>query len=205
LLDIGATTTDVNIIANGLFALTRNIPIAGDSFTQAIKSIAPGAGWAELERMKTEVDMAALLQGDNDSEAAALARTLQPAIDELLREVRRSTNYYQSQLADTANSILPAGTTSQTSGPVGKIVITGGSAKMRGLEAYMSARLGVPVEIWNPFQNPELEAGQIEPSFIDENHPFLVTAIGLALKELTVPAQTASTVPKFRNALAKAA
>ena len=209
LLDIGATTTDVNIIANGLFALTRNIPIAGDSFTQAVKSVAPAADWAELERLKTEVDMSTLLQTDNESEAAALARTLQPAIDELLREVRRSTNYYQSQLADTANSILPVGTTSETSGPVSRIVITGGSAKMRGLEAYMSARLGVPVEVWNPFQNPELDTEQIPQSFIEENHPFLVTGIGLALKELAAApshtAETLSTKSKFRNPLAKAA
>ena len=207
LLDIGATTTDVNIIANGLFALTRNVPIAGDSFTQALKAVAPGTDWAGLEQLKTEVDMAALLQSESsDSDAATLARTLQPAIDELLREVRRSTNYYQSQLSDTANSILPVGTTSQTSGPVGKIVITGGSAKMRGLEAYMSARLGVPVEVWNPFQNPELDTAQISPEFTDLNHPFLVTGIGLALKELT-PARAAalSTAPKFRNPLAKAA
>ena len=207
LLDIGATTTDVNIIANGLFALTRNIPIAGDSFTQALKAAAPGAGWVELERLKTEVDMASLLSVDAESEAAELARTLQPAIDELLREVRRSTNYYQSQLADTANSILPAGTTSQNSGPVSKIVITGGSAKMRGLEAYMSARLGVPVEVWNPFQNPEIESSQLLQSFIDDNHSLLVTSIGLALKELTPKeaAKSQMSAPKFRNPLAKAA
>ena len=210
LLDIGATTTDVNIIANGLFALTRNIPIAGDSFTQALKAAAPGAGWEELERLKTEVDMAALLQAESaDSEAAALARTLQPAIDELLREVRRSTNYYQSQLADPANSILPAGTTSQTSGPVGKIVITGGSARMRGLEAYMSARLGVPVEIWNPFQNPDIDAGSVLQSFIDENHPLLVLGIGLALKELAPPpvrlAPAAAASTTTASTLAKAA
>ena len=208
LLDIGATTTDVNIIANGLFALTRNVPIAGDSFTQAIKAVAPGASWDELEQLKTEVDMACLLQSDSDPEAAALAQTLQPAVDELLREVRRSTNYYQSQLTDTANSILPAGTTSQNSGPVGKIVITGGSAKMRGLEAYMSARLGVPVEVWDPFQNPELETGQLLQGFMDDNHPFLVTAVGLALKDLNpTPVQFADTAakPKFRSPLAKAA
>ncbi len=213
LLDIGASTTDVNIIANGLFALTRNVPIAGDSFTQAIKAALPGTDWTEAERIKTEADMAVLLQSDNESEAAGLARVLQPAIDELLREVRRSTNYYQSQLADTANSILPVGTTSQNSGPVSKIVITGGSAKMRGLEAYMSARLGVPVEIWNPFENPNIEAGAVLQSFIDDNHPLMVTAIGLALKELSVketaaarPAGSLSAgVPKFRNPLAKAA
>lgn len=208
LLDIGATTTDVNIVTNGLFALTRNIAIAGDSFTQALKTVAPGEGWNALEDLKARVEMTALLQPDADPEAAGLARAMQPALDELLREVRRSTNYYQSQLADPANSILPAGTTSQTSGPVSRIIITGGSARMKGLEAYMAARLGVPVEVWNPFDNPALDTTRIVPSFIEENHPFLVTAIGLALKELlAVPTRrTEKAAPSpFRSPLAKAA
>jgi len=211
LLDIGATTTDVNIVTNGLFALTRNIPIAGDSFTQALKAVAPGEGWNALEEMKTRVEMTALLDDDADPEAAALARAMQPALDELLREVRRSTNYYQSQLADPANSILPAGTTSDTSGPVSRIVVTGGSTKMKGLEAYMAARLGVPVEIWNPFASPALDSSRLAPGFAEENHPFLVTGIGLALKELTPairPADKAEKMaapPRFRNPLAKAA
>ena len=146
ILDIGAATTDVNIVSNGCFALTRNIPIAGDSFTQALKSVQPGADRAGLEELKSRVNMAALLTPDADPEAASLARAMQPGIDELLREVRRSTNYYQSQLADAANSILPTGITSATSGPVSRIVITGGSARLGGLDVYMAARLGVPVE-----------------------------------------------------------
>jgi len=209
LLDIGATTTDVNIVTNGLFALTRSIPIAGDSFTQALKTVAPGEGWNALEEIKARVEMTTLLQPDADPEAATLARAIQPALDELLREVRRSTNYYQSQLSDPANSILPAGTTSQTSGPVARIIITGGSAKMKGLEAYMAARLGIPVEIWDPFAGPALDTAPMAPGFIEENHPFLVTGVGLALKDLRpLPARRAETSaakPKFRSPLAKAA
>ena len=209
LLDIGATTTDVNIVTNGLFALTRSIPIAGDSFTQALKTVAPGEGWNALEEIKAQVEMTTLLLPDADPEAATLARAIQPALDELLREVRRSTNYYQSQLSDPANSILPAGTTSQTSGPVARIIITGGSAKMKGLEAYMAARLGIPVEIWDPFAGPALDTAPMAPGFIEENHPFLVTGVGLALKDLRpLPARRAETSaakPKFRSPLAKAA
>ena len=209
LLDIGATTTDVNIVTNGLFALTRSIPIAGDSFTQALKMVAPGEGWNALEEIKAQVEMTTLLLPDADPEAATLARAIQPTLDELLREVRRSTNYYQSQLSDPANSILPAGTTSQTSGPVARIIITGGSAKMKGLEAYMAARLGIPVEIWDPFAGPALDTAPMAPGFIEENHPFLVTGVGLALKDLRpLPARRAETSaakPKFRNPLAKAA
>ncbi len=202
LLDIGATTTDVNIVTNGLFALTRNVPMAGDSFTQALKAVQPQADWDTLEALKARVDMTALLQPDADPEAASLARAMQPALDELLREVRRSTNYYQSQLTDPANSILPPGVSGGGGGPVARIVISGGSAKMRGLEAYMSARLGVPVETWNPLANPAFDASRVDPGFLEENAPLLVTGVGLALKELASgPRAHAGPVAARRNPL----
>lgn len=185
LLDVGAVTTDVNIITNGRFALTRNIAIAGDNFTAALKSASSRQEWAELEALKTQVDMGALLSPEANPEQIALARAVQPVMDELLREVRRSTNYYQSQLNDPANSILPPGVSEAGGGAVSKIIVTGGSAKMLGLEAYMAARLGVPVELWNVFDNPALDTSAFAPSFLQENHSLLTTGVGLALKELT--------------------
>jgi type IV pilus assembly protein PilM len=186
LLDIGAVTTDVNIVTNGQFALTRNISIGGDNFTGALKAVSPRQEWADLERLKSEVDMGALLNPEADPEKVALARAVQPVMDELLREVRRSTNYYQSQLSDPANSNLPASITPETGGgAVSKIVVTGGSAKMQGLEAYMAARLGAAVEIWNVFDSPALDTTAFAPEFLTENASLLTTGVGLALKELT--------------------
>lgn len=206
LLDIGATTTDVNIITNGQFALTRNIPIAGDNFTNALKTVVQTDDWAALEELKTRVNMASLLSPDADPEAFMIARAIQPVMDELLREVRRSTNYYQSQLSDPANSILPAGIIGQANGAVAKIIITGGSARLAGLETYMAARLGVPAEIWNVFDNPAFETRLFAPSFLAEHHTLLVTGIGLALKELTaMPAAQSTVRAASRPALAKAA
>ncbi len=191
LLDIGAVTTDVNIVTSGQFALTRNISIAGDNFTGALKAVSPRQDWADLEQLKAEVDMSALLNPEAEADKVTLARSVQPVIDELLREVRRSTNYYQSQLTDPANSNLPAGITAETGGgAVSKIIVTGGSAKLRGLEAYMSARLGAAVEIWNVFDNPALDTTAFAPSFLAENAAALTTGVGLALKEMT--AQTAA-------------
>ncbi len=185
LLDIGASTTDVNIVTDGQFALTRTISIAGDQFTQALKSLHPRLEWAELETLKTQVNMSALLQPDADPDAAALAKAVQPVMDELLREVRRSMNYYQSQLADPANSNLPAGVTAETGGgAVSKIVVSGGGGRMQGLDAYMAARLGTAVELWNVFDNPALDTSAFAPAFLAENHALLTTCVGLALKEL---------------------
>ncbi len=185
LLDIGAATTDVNIVTNGQFALTRTISIAGDQFTQSLKGVHPRLEWAELEALKAQVDMGALLQPDAEPDAVALAKAVQPVMDELLREVRRSMNYYQSQLTDTINSNLPAGVTADTGGgAVSKIVLSGGSARMRGLDAYMSARLGASVEVWNVFDNPALDTSAFAPEFLQANFALLTNGVGLALKEL---------------------
>jgi type IV pilus assembly protein PilM len=184
LLDIGAVTTDVNIITDGKFALTRNIAIAGDAFTGALKPVTRKTEWEDLEAAKFQVNMGALLDPDAAPEALALAQAMQPTVDELLREVRRSINYYQSQLTDPANSNLPAGVTAETGGStVSKIVISGGSARMQGLARYMSARLGIEVEVWNVFDNPNIDASELPDSYKDGNHTVLGSAIGLALKE----------------------
>ncbi|MBV9849325.1 MAG: type IV pilus assembly protein PilM [Armatimonadetes bacterium] len=186
LLDIGAASTDVNIVTDGRFALTRNIDYAGDHFTKALQALHPQADRAQLEQIKREVDMSALLSPDAGLEAQSLARAVQPVMDELLREVRRSINYYQSQLMDPANSNLPAGVTAETGGgTVSRIVVTGGSARMAGLEAYMAARLGLPVEAWNVCDNPAFDMTALAPSFLSENAALLTTGMGLALKELT--------------------
>jgi type IV pilus assembly protein PilM len=53
LLNIGAGTTDLSIIRNGLLNFTRPVPMAGDSVTQAIAD-ALGYEFHEAERMKIE-------------------------------------------------------------------------------------------------------------------------------------------------------
>ena len=198
-LDMGAVTTDVNIVADGQFALTRTIAIAGDNFTQALKSASPRTEWAELEALKTQVDMNVLLSPDADPEAVALARAVQPVMDELLREVRRSMNYYQSQLGDLANSNLPAGLNAEAGGgSVSRIVLTGGSARIGGLETYMSARLGVTAEVWNVFDNPAFDTLAFAPSFLEDNKTVLTACVGLAVKELA-EAAAKTTKPKTKK------
>ena len=196
-LDIGAVSTDVNIVCNGHFALTRNIAIAGDTFTNALKHLSRSTEWSDLEALKAQVDMAVLLDPEADPDHAALARAVQPTMDELLREVRRSINYYQSQLADPANSNLPVSLTPEsTEGrPVTKLILTGGSAKMQGIAAYMTARLGLDAEPWNIFDNPALDTGSLPSSFLEESYPLLGIGVGLALKEMTMVKPLALSAP----------
>ena len=178
ILDIGAATTDVNIVTNGHFALTRNIPIAGDHFTNALK-IAQRIEWAQAEELKKTVDMGSLMTPEADPDAQLLARAIQPVVDELLREVRRSTNYYHTQVTEGSLNIPGE----DKPGEVSKLVVTGGSALLKGIDAYMAARLGTTVEIWNVFENPSFDTLALVSSFISANHSVLALCVSLAIKE----------------------
>ena len=173
LIDIGASHTDVDIVSKGEFALTRNIPIAGDSFTNAIKSLTGGtveeAEQAKLAMTATNpVDQLNTAEPDNKC-----WRVVQPLLDELIREIRRSIHFYQSQ--------FPEGS---ADAQVVKVVLTGGTARMPGLDAYVSNKLNTPTEVASVFKQTAIETGRVAQQFIDEHGPVLAVCTGLALKEL---------------------
>lgn len=173
LIDIGASHTDVDIVSQGEFALTRNIPIAGDSFTNAIKSLT-GGGFEEAEQAKiamtsqTPIDQLNMVEPDNKS-----WRVVQPLVDELIREIRRSIHFYQSQ--------FPEGS---AEAQVGKVVLTGGTARMPGLDSYVSSKLATPTEVAQVFKQTAIGTGQVSQQFIEEHGAVLAVCTGLALKEL---------------------
>jgi type IV pilus assembly protein PilM len=192
ILDIGANSTDVTIVSNGIFALTRNISLAGDHFTNAIKN-AKSCTFDVAEQIKQSVDMSALLSPDSSADDQAMAKMVQPTLDELLREVRRSINYYQSQVAEgslalptdnkSSNADGAAAGRGPSAGTVSKLVITGGSALLKGLRSYMEVRLGTTIEHWNIFEKSSIDSTQIAPSFIEAHHSLFALSTGLAVKQ----------------------
>jgi len=173
LVDMGASHTDVNIVSRGQFVLTRNIPIAGDGFTNAIKSLT-GATFEEAEKMKLEMTAESpldqLAAGGTDSHNW---KAVQPLLDELIREIRRSINYYHSQ--------FPEGNVEAF---VSKVILTGGTARMPGMDAYISSKLGIAAEIADVFKDTAISIGTAPQSLVSEHGPVLAVGSGLALKEL---------------------
>ncbi len=172
LVDMGAAHTEVTILNGTAFALTRSIPIAGENFTGVFKSHYRCES-DEAEQRKAECDMALLLEPEAEPETLEDPRLLQPMLDELLREVRRSIHYYQSQLAEGSET-----------GTLQEIVLSGGAAQLPGLAPYMRARLGTEVRLGNAFNNPVFETHPESTGFLQEQHPRLQVGLGLAVKEM---------------------
>lgn len=188
--DVGAASTNLYIVAGNGFFLTRTIPIAGDAFTQTVQSLLH-CGWSEAERFKRTVDMRQLLkrrsararstsasdedettEGASSTQEEAVLKSLQGQVDELLREVRRSLHYYQSQ--------FPEGS---PQGQVSKVILTGGSSQLNGFAEYTGARLGLEIELGDPFNNPDFDTAHISAEALQMFTPVLGIAVGLAVRE----------------------
>lgn len=174
ILDIGASHTEINLVCNGKLELTRTIPIAGRSLTNAIKN-AESCTDEEAEQFKHTLDMNELIGLPAGSVTSPGLKVVQSLVDEMLREVRRSVNYYQSQLPDGVSDTT-----------VTRLLLTGGTSRLKGLQPYASSRLNVEVSsgsaILSSMVNQSLYPGEIS----EEDVPLLTVAFGLAVKELSV-------------------
>jgi type IV pilus assembly protein PilM len=177
-LGIGAAYTDITIMKDGMFVLSRMIPIAGDAFTEAIKNAldvdteeATQLKETAMQVVSSEEERATL-----DPAAQQASRAIEPLLDELIREVRRSLAYhdYQQQAPDAGAGDLG----------VSRILLAGGSAKLPRVHEYFQAQLGVPVEIVSVFGNGHLQAQGVNQEYLRSHAPTLLVGAGLALREL---------------------
>jgi type IV pilus assembly protein PilM len=101
-----------------------------------------------------------------------IADAITPVLGELVTEVRRSLDYYRSR---------------PTGQEVSRLIICGGTAALPGLDQFLRAQLGLPVEIANPMANVQV-AARVDPGYVNEIAPVMPVSLGLAVREMLVDA-----------------
>jgi Tfp pilus assembly PilM family ATPase len=91
----------------------------------------------------------------------------------MVKEVRRSLNFYQSQ--------FPEGSSDAT---VDRLIVCGGTGKLKGLEVYLHSILDMPVEIADVFHNRFVNLDDDRATLLAADSASMVLAVGLALREL---------------------
>ncbi len=166
-LNIGASSTSVTVIDKGIFVMNRTMPTGGNSLTEALKQ-AFKLETVDAEAGKTVLDLRELLIQGTVVENPPL-KVMASQVDDLVREVKRSMNYLQTQ-NQQAEGVPPV--------EVKEIIVTGGGAKLKGLDAYLSAKLGMPVKALGAFDNTNIiNAGAADDAGLD-----LTIAAGLAIR-----------------------
>jgi len=171
LLDIGAQSTTVNIIDEGILKFSHSFDVAGNELTQVLAK-ALNIDYGEANKLKETYGLSALItEGTQKEEEPPLISRkagdiLRPLIDLIITETQRTIRNFH-----------------QTKGKkIQKVVIAGGTALLPGLKEYLSQSFKVEVEIGNPF------AGMVYPPILEEvlkqMGPSYAIAVGMALKGL---------------------
>lgn len=166
IIDIGAAHTNVSVVQKGVFMMTRSIPQGGALLTQALQNYFK-LSEEDAEKGKAALDVSLLADDSSPRENPPL-RVMQPHVDDLIREIRRSLNYYQSQQTD-----------GQQADAVEALLISGGGSKMPGLAQYMAHKLQLPTIAAGIFDNPRFTFAGLEE--IGQGNEWGVAA-GLAMR-----------------------
>jgi len=155
LLNIGASFSNLNILEDGIPRLSRDIPVAGNTFTQKVGE-AFGANYKTAEGIKLNPDKEKLEK---------ISAAIESALGNLASEVRTSFDYYESQ--STAS--------------VTKIYLSGAGSWLTGLKESLVSLLGVEVEYWDCLKQISI-SDELQQSKLKQLSGQFAVAVGAALR-----------------------
>ncbi|MDP3542091.1 MAG: type IV pilus assembly protein PilM [Elusimicrobiota bacterium] len=167
-LNIGHMVTNLSIVESGVTRVVRDMFISGGTMTKAIMK-AFQCDAAKAEELKHSrgvfVDPAekekALADGDRDG--LGVSQAVGQVARDLVAEVHRSVDFYLSQGPDRS---------------IGRIMLTGGTARLKNLDKHLAQELKVPVSVLNPFSFAK--GGEVVP---EDLAPAFGVAAGLAIRQ----------------------
>lgn len=159
IIDIGATNTSLIVFNKTLPLLTKNVEIGGSTLTN---NIATTLNINYESADNTKMNMGITLDESVDHPAV---RAMKFSIDNILiREVR----YLSTILRNSNNKNID------------KIILSGGSAQLKNLPAYLEKQLQIKTILGDPWQKIQYPEG-IQKE-LDGIGPKMAVAVGLALK-----------------------
>ncbi|MCK9223543.1 MAG: type IV pilus assembly protein PilM [Candidatus Muirbacterium halophilum] len=162
IIDIGASTTNIDIIKRGVLDFHRNVNIAGNNISNVIKDVLK-LELSQAENIKKEEGRVAIEESDRN-EVSDVINTI---IEELVSEIRRSFDFFKAQSREKQ---------------IDKIILTGGTSKLPNIDAFLANELGIEVEFADPFVDLGVSVPNMDE--LEEYKQELTAAIGLGLREV---------------------
>ena len=163
LLNIGASTININILNGANSVFTRDVSVGGNQYTQLLQKEL-GLTFEQAEGVKRGMPLP-----DDAAEKRSVQPILETVSDILALEIQKTLDFYRTT-AEEGNS------------GVQKILLSGGGAKLPGFADYLSKRFEMPVEMFDPFRHIQVDASRFDPDYMREVVPEMAVAVGLALR-----------------------
>ncbi len=163
LLNIGASTMNVNIVQGTRSLFTRDITVGGSQFTDVLQR-SFGLNFQEAEAVKRGV-----VDAVEGVEEKAIEPLMNNVTEIVAMEIQKTFDFYRATTEDNETVVQ-------------KILISGGGSKLVGLADELSQRLELPVEVLDPFRNIKVDSKKFDPEYLKEIVPEMAVAVGLAVR-----------------------
>jgi len=161
LIDMGASSINVNVLRGGMSVFTRDIQVGGSTYNEEIQKR------LGLNNEDAEI---ALLGGEIvDVAPQAIAEIIEDATESLTQEVQRSIDFFSATSSDEK---------------VQKVYITGGVSKVPAVKKALQHRLGVEVFALDPWRQIVVNEKDFDPEYLQAMGPIYTVAAGLAMRRM---------------------
>jgi type IV pilus assembly protein PilM len=163
IINIGASTTGINVIKGGMSIFTRDFSLGGNAITESLQE-KYNTTFEEAEKIKIE-GLPDGGEGDNLDLKNIILEFAQP----ICMEIERSIDYFRSTFGGE---------------DIKQVLLAGGSAKVNNLAKHLSETLNVRTELINPFLKIGYNKRSIDVKNIESIKPVAATAMGLGLRKI---------------------
>jgi len=162
LLNVGASTMNINIVRGVRSVFTRDVSVGGNQYTSLLQKEL-GLTYEQAEAVKRGG------QVPSNVEAMDTDGVLETVSDLLALEISKTFDFFRATAEDSNAAVQ-------------KIFISGGGSKLKGLPEFLSNRFEIPVERLDPFRRIKVDARRFDPDYMREVVPEMAVAVGLALR-----------------------
>jgi type IV pilus assembly protein PilM len=159
LVDIGASKMNINILSGGISVVARDIVVGSRQLTGQIQNA------FDLEYDDAEALKLGHIAADEKQDR--IQEIFSSTCTQWVLEIKKAIDLYHSNHPDE---------------PLSKLVLSGGGSKVAGLTDFLASETGLPVELFNPFENMVVNYKKIDPEYLKSIGPEMAIATGIAIR-----------------------
>jgi type IV pilus assembly protein PilM len=158
-VNIGAISTSFAIVRAGAMVFTYSMSIGGAAINRAIAT-----DFGLTPQQAEEYKRVYGISGKNLG--GKIGKATEPILNTILGEIKKSIAFYSQKYKDDS--------------PIRQIILSGGTAKLPGIEIFFANNSGIETAIANPWK--ALASQQIPKEILDNASDYTI-AVGLAMKD----------------------
>lgn len=160
IVSIGAISTSLAIIKDGILVFTYSIPTGGTAISRSIEADF-GLTLSQSEEYKKAYGIS------KEGIGQKIGKSTEPILASILLEIKKALAFYSQKYRD--ESIIQ------------QVLLSGGTAKLPGIDLFFAENLGIETALANPWKI--LANQQVPPEILNSSSDYTI-AIGLAMRNL---------------------